>query len=420
MKKKQRKSNDDDDVNDDEKEEEEEADSTKKAAALSLTVVVPKIREEEDGKRRRTKGGGGSSLCAPIVVLEGHEGAVNDVQFSTDGTVIGTGGNDRCVRLWSFDCERRDEEGTKTTREKNSIENVAILRGHKNAVLSLAFLSDQFTIASASADKSVRVWDVEYGEQVKKYEKNHARAINCVGANERGASLIVSASDDGYSKVFDVRVAKKEVMKLKHKFPVVSCAMRQDGMECATSGVDGIVRTWDLRNATRYHDAPKEGRERLAKEDLLNLDTKMTTLTMKNGHADIVTGLAYTCPDGFEVASVGMDGKCNLFDVKPFRENGDSRVEKTYKGVQTDFEKRIIKCATSSPLLSSNVSSKPTYVSSGSACGNVFVWDQKSGKIKYKLPGHKGSCLSVAFHPFEPVLASSGADGKVFLGELAL
>ena len=428
-KKKKRKSNDDDDVNDDEKEEEEEeeADSTKKAAALSLTVVVPKIREEEDGKRRRTKGGGGSSLCAPIVVLEGHEGAVNDVQFSTDGTVIGTGGNDRCVRLWSYDIVF--EEGTLTTKtttettqkEKNSIENVAILRGHKNAVLSLAFLSDQFTIASASADKSVRVWDVEYGEQVKKYEKNHARAINCVDANERGASLIVSASDDGYSKVFDVRVAKKEVMKLKHKFPVVSCAMRQDGMECATSGVDGIVRTWDLRNATRYHDAPKEeDRERLAKEDLLNLDTKMTTLTMKNGHADIVTGLAYTCPDGFEVASVGMDGKCNLFDVKPFRENGDSRVEKTYKGVQTDFEKRIIKCATSSPLLSSNVSSKPTYVSSGSACGNVFVWDQKSGKIKYKLPGHKGSCLSVAFHPFEPVLASSGADGKVFLGELAL
>ena len=117
-----------------------------------------------------------------------------------------------------------------------------------------------------------------------------------------------------------MRVAKKEVMKLKHKFPVVSCAMRQDGMECATSGVDGIVRTWDLRNATRYYETTKEEvRERLAKEDLLNLDTKMTTLTMKNGHADIVTGLAYTCPDGFEIASVGMDGKCNLFDVKPFQ-----------------------------------------------------------------------------------------------------
>ena len=150
-----------------------------------------KIREE-DGKRRRTKREG-SSLCAPIVVLEGHEGAVNDVQFSTDGTVIGTGGNDRCVRLWSYDVEEGTTTETTTQKEKNSIENVAILRGHKNAVLSLAFLSDQFTIASASADKSIRVWDVEYGEQVKKYEKNHARAINCVVANERGASLIVSA-----------------------------------------------------------------------------------------------------------------------------------------------------------------------------------------------------------------------------------
>jgi len=372
---------------------------------------------------KRYASGRASSLQAPIVLLEGHEGAVNDVAFSTDGKLIATGGSDQCVRLWSFDFGKEEDGAGDDRRGEVSpatIANQSILRGHKNAVLSLAFLSDQFTIASASADKTIRVWDVEYGAQVKKYDKSHSRAINCASANERGTSLIVSASDDGYSKVFDVRVAKKEVMRLKHKFPVVSCAVRQDGLECATSGADGIVRTWDLRNATKYHDTAKEEDRAQLTKDLLSLDTKMTTLTMKNGHADIVTGLAYSQPDGFELASVGMDGKCNLFDLKPFRENAETRIEKTYKGVQTDFEKRVIKCATSSPSISSNASSKPTYVSSGSACGNVFVWDQKSGKIKYKLPGHKGSCLSVAFHPFEPILASAGADGKVFLGELAL
>jgi Prp8 binding protein len=393
----------------------------------SRNVLVPSTSLKSTvgtiAQGKRYASGRASSLQAPIVLLEGHEGAVNDVAFSTDGKLIATGGNDQCVRLWSFDFGKEEEEvGAGERREVSpaTIANGSILRGHKNAVLSLAFLSDQFTIASASADKTIRVWDVEYGVQVKKYDKSHSRAINCASANERGTSLIVSASDDGYSKVFDVRVAKKEVMRLKHKFPVVSCAVRQDGLECATSGADGIVRTWDLRNATKYHDTAKEEDRAQLTKDLLSLDTKMTTLTMKNGHADIVTGLAYSQPDGFELASVGMDGKCNLFDLKPFRENAETRIEKTYKGVQTDFEKRVIKCATSSPSISSNASSKPTYVSSGSACGNVFVWDQKSGKIKYKLPGHKGSCLSVAFHPFEPILASAGADGKVFLGELAL
>ena len=390
------------------------------STSLKSTVVGTQGKAYASGRA--------SSLQAPIVLLEGHEGAVNDVAFSTDGKLIATGGNDQCVRLWSFDFGKEEEEDVGAGERRGrggevspaTITNGSILRGHKNAVLSLAFLSDQFTIASASADKTIRVWDVEYGAQVKKYDKSHSRAINCASANERGTSLIVSASDDGYSKVFDVRVAKKEVMRLKHKFPVVSCAVRQDGLECATSGADGIVRTWDLRNATKYHDTAKEEDRAQLTKDLLSLDTKMTTLTMKNGHADIVTGLAYSQPDGFELASVGMDGKCNLFDLKPFRENAETRIEKTYKGVQTDFEKRVIKCATSSPSISSNASSKPTYVSSGSACGNVFVWDQKSGKIKYKLPGHKGSCLSVAFHPFEPILASAGADGKVFLGELAL
>ena len=391
------------------------ANETKKQKTLTKT---------EGGRRRTT-----SSLQAPIVLLEGHAGAVNDVKFSTDGKLIATAGSDACVRLWSYDFdddeedeeEEEEEEEKKSKKKKNNnIENRFILRGHKNAVLSLAFLSDQFSIASASADKSIRVWDVEYAEQVKKYDKSHSRAINCVSANERGTSLIVSASDDGFSKVFDARVAKKEVMQLKHKYPVVSCAFRQDGLECATSGADGIVRTWDLRYATSHQETTNEEVRARVKNDVLCLDTKMTTLTMKEGHADIVTGLAYSYPDGFELASVGMDGKCNLFDLKPFRENADARVEMTYKGVQTDFEKRVIKCCASSPSISANVSSKPTYVSSGSACGNVFVWDQKTGKIKYKLPGHKGSCLSVAFHPFEPVLASAGADGKVFLGDLAL
>ena len=400
-------------------EEEEEED-------VNVAIVETKKRKtltqtEEGLSRRRTS----SSLEAPIVLLEGHAGAVNDVKFSADGKFIATAGSDACVRLWSYDFDEDEEdeeeqEEKKSKKKKNNIENRFILRGHKNAVLSLAFLSDQFSIASASADKSIRVWDVEYAEQVKKYDKSHSRAINCVSANERGTSLIVSASDDGFSKVFDARVAKKEVMQLKHKYPVVSCAFRQDGLECATSGADGIVRTWDLRYATSFQETTNEEVRARVKNDVLCLDTKMTALTMKEGHEDIVTGLAYSYPDGFELASVGMDGKCNLFDLKPFRENADARVEMTYKGVQTDFEKRVIKCCASSPSISANVSSKPTYVSSGSACGNVFVWDQKTGKIKYKLPGHKGSCLSVAFHPFEPVLASAGADGKVFLGELAL
>ena len=404
-----------------EEEEEEEDGNGAIVETTKKRKTLTHPRKEGVSRRRTT-----SSLEAPIVLLEGHAGAVNDVKFSTDGKFIATAGSDACVRLWSYDFDDEDEdeveeeEEKKSKKKKNNIENRFILRGHKNAVLSLAFLSDQFSIASASADKSIRVWDVEYAEQVKKYDKSHSRAINCVSANERGTSLIVSASDDGFSKVFDARVAKKEVMQLKHKYPVVSCAFRQDGLECATSGADGIVRTWDLRYATSFQETTNEEVRARVKNDVLCLNTKMTALTMKEGHEDIVTGLAYSYPDGFELASVGMDGKCNLFDLKPFRENADARVEMTYKGVQTDFEKRVIKCCASSPSISANVSSKPTYVSSGSACGNVFVWDQKTGKIKYKLPGHKGSCLSVAFHPFEPVLASAGADGKVFLGELAL
>ena len=60
-----------------------------------------------------------------------------------------------------------------------------------------------------------------------------------------------------------------------------------------------------------------------------------------------------------------------------------------------------------------------SYVSAGSADSCVYVWDTASGKLKYKLPGHKGVVTDTKFSPTEnAILASADASGLIFMGEL--
>lgn len=72
--------------------------------------------------------------------------------------------------------------------------------GHKNAILEVQWSPEGDRIYSASADRTVRVWDAESGKQIR-WIKGHDTYVNTCCPARRGAPLLVSGSDDGTSKV---------------------------------------------------------------------------------------------------------------------------------------------------------------------------------------------------------------------------
>ncbi len=77
--------------------------------------------------------------------LRGHTSSVNSVAFSPDGATLASASGDDTIRLWDV------ATGQPRTDP---------LRGHTDSVVSVAFSPDGATLASASGDDTIRLWDV--------------------------------------------------------------------------------------------------------------------------------------------------------------------------------------------------------------------------------------------------------------------
>ncbi|MBI3819018.1 MAG: WD40 repeat domain-containing protein [Planctomycetes bacterium] len=292
------------------------------AAAFILFIIAATARAQES----RPVDAFGDPLPAGAVARYGtvrlrHSGPVSNLQLSPDESRLASASGDRTLRIWD----------ASTGRE------LLRIAGHAGSVLCCAWSPDGTKIATGGADKSIRIWNASTGAELLRFE-GHTWPVDTVAFAPDGKTL-ASAGGDKTIRIWNASTGE-ELQKFEGSLQAVaSVAYSPDGLRLASGGGDRMVRIWNI----------KSGR----------IEGEFA------GHEHMVYSVAFS-KDGSFIYSGGGDKTVRAWNVK---DGSSGRTHSTHSGI----------------IFSLSVARDDGAVVTGGADGRVVWWNPQSSAVVHQF-----------------------------------
>ncbi len=285
---------------------------------------------------------------------EGHEGSVNDVSITPNEKYVVSGSDDCTVRIWDI------ETG----------ENIKILRGHKDHITSVAVLPNGKRVVSGSKDRTLCIWDIETGKSIRTL-KGHKSWVTAVSVTPNGKHVI-SGSKDRTVCIWDIETGEITNTLEGHKDQITSVTVMPDGNHVVSASRDGTIRIWNIETGEI-----------------------IKTLEGHGGWANVVS----VTQNGRRIISGSKDCTIRIWDL----ETGENI--RTLKG--SAFRVKAI-----------SVTPNEKQVISGAGEYIARIWDMETGELISTLKGHKSGVNTISVTPNGKQVISGASDGTICIWNL--
>jgi WD40 repeat protein len=381
----------------------------------------------------------------PVSILNAHDTVIAFITFSPNGKTLATGSEDTTAKLWEFSdmaSAGENRSGAPGT-SRPLVSRLFVFDAHSDKITHVSFSPDGKYLATASADKTVKVWLVpENSESHAPSPPSHTRELGDVSLDGSSARIqpasysfrdAHTASTDNRNRLLissgfieliqdgPGRKAQPFLTLKGHDGAVLSINFSADSKSVTTLGADNKLRTWVL-NA----DAPWVNVGKLASWVYAVVFSPDARLLAAGGtrEGDNPTVKVWDALSGKELHAY----KTNSVNLIAFSRDGAKLAAACARGQIVVWDvasgKELTTLSTDAELNQADVyaisfSPDGKLMAAGDAGGSITIWDANTFQRLKVLP--KVQKLGIEAVPFSPdgrLLASASHDGTVKLWDL--
>jgi WD40 repeat protein len=290
-------------------------------------------------------------------------------------------------------------------------EPVHELKGHTKHVTALAFTPDGRRALTGSEDRTMRLWDLETGQEVRRFEEGTSNFVSlAVFPDGRRAASVANTLGNGLL-LWDLdtgKVIKRLEPKEKHVF--FSVALAGDGKRLLAGGLDGAY-LWDVQAGRelltfKMNDLAGNSVGRLP---ILGVEAGMGS---RAGFASAGPAVALTANGRQALVDTKRDALVHIFDTatgKQARQFGNPGRD-LWASLAFSADGRLALTGSGGEM---KVNGRPVPIDFG-----VRLWDVATGKLLQHCKGHTKTVDFLALSRDGKRALSAGQDNVAILWDL--